>query len=122
MELSSKEDLSKIALELKGKIYPLQNDVEKEIYYLAFECSLNEDEPKQVIEEFIELLNSLTGVSKKLLANCHQKVLDIGYESGEEGAITNTLSNALLTRVVEYGFDINVTLYPVDKSDEQENS
>ena len=117
LELFSKEDLSSISEELAGKIYPLTSEFIEGEYNLAFECSLNDEDPSKVINEFIQLLNSLSDESKALLATCSKRTFDIGYDSGDEGFVTHTLTQNLLSNVLALGFDIKITLYPLDNSE-----
>ena len=118
LELFSKEDLSSIAEELKGKIYPLTNEFIEGTYNLAFECSLNELEPSVVLEEFISLLNSLSAESKALLAECSQKVFDVGYDSGYESFVSHVVSNSLLSKIVDLGFELRLTVYQLESRDD----
>ncbi|AUM14731.1 hypothetical protein [Ketobacter alkanivorans] len=119
LELYSKEDLSSIASELKGRIYPLTNEYVDDVYNLAFECSMNDQEPSVVLEKFLALLDQLSDESALLLASCDKKMFDIGYDSGDDGFVSNNISNELLRKVTALGFDIKVTVYPISESDEQ---
>ncbi|MCG8428003.1 MAG: hypothetical protein MI754_11655 [Chromatiales bacterium] len=115
LELSSEKGLSIIAEELKDKIFLLQDEFDGLSYKLAFECSLTEQEPEPVIETLIGLLDSLSTQSKALVKSCSSKIMDIGYDSGEEGVLVNNIPCALLQRITEYEIDLNITVYPVDK-------
>ncbi|WP_444924459.1 hypothetical protein ACJJH9_04510 [Microbulbifer sp. DLAB2-AF] len=117
LELFSVEDLSSIGRELKEKIYPLTDQFVDGEYNLAFECSMNSDNPADVLEVFIQLLDSLSSESKALVSRCSRRIFDIGYDSGDEGHVTNLLSQDLLRNVVELGFDIKFTLYALDAND-----
>ena len=116
LELSSVESLASLAEELYGKIFVLQNGFVGAEYQLAFECLIDEAEASSVFEVFLTLIESLSSDSKDKISRCSSRVLDIGYESGEDGIVTNLLSGALLAQVAGYGFGINITVYPIDKT------
>ena len=117
LELFSKESLAPLAEELHGRIFILQNGIIDEMYQLAFECLFDGTDAGSVLESFLMLIESLSEASKDKLSKCSSRVLDIGYESGEVGIITNTLSATLLSQVAGFGFDINITVYPVDTTE-----
>lgn len=116
LELSSKEDLSSIAKELGNNIYVLLNEKINDEYQLNFECSLKsdkDDEPYYLhaLTQFLDLMDSLSDESKEKLATCHRRVLDIGYDSGSTGFLYTNIPNKLLARIVQSGFDLNVSIY-----------
>lgn len=117
LELLSNENLLPIAEELKGKVFLLTNEYIDSEYNLAFECSTNEEEPLPVIEKFITILNSLSPKSKKLLKTCSKRIFDIGYDSGEDGFISNSIPCSLLSEIVDLGFELKITVYQLDKGD-----
>jgi len=117
MELSSSEDLSPIANELDGKIYVLQNELEGKDYKLSFECSLNEEQPSNVLAQYVKLISGLSENSKDLLNKCNSRVLDFGYESGMESVLSNSIPAAVLFDLVALNFDFVVTIYPVDEDE-----
>ena len=117
MELSSSEDLSPIANELDGKIYVLQNKFEGEDYKLSFECSLNEDQPSNVLAQYVKLINGLSENSKDLLKKCNSRILDLGYESGMGSVLSNSIPSAVISDLVTLKFDFVVTIYPVDENE-----
>ncbi len=116
LELSSVESLASLAEELSEKIFILKNEFFESEYQLAFECTLNASEASSVFDTFLKLVDSLSKISKEKLSRCHGRVLDIGYESGEEGFVANMLSSNMLGQVAGYGFSINITVYPLDKT------
>ena len=118
LELHSEEALLTIVEELKGKIIILTNDYIGSEYNLVFECSVNNNDPVPVIEKFINLLNSLSKKSKILLNKCSRKIFDIGYDSGEEGFISNCIPCSLLSKIVDLGFEMKITVYQLDKNEE----
>lgn len=119
LELSSKENLAGIENELGKRVFVLQSGFESGDYILNFECSLNETDAVVVIEELLSLIESLSSESKLKLAACHKRVLDIGYDSGTEGVAYNNIPLAMLNRVIANGFDLGISVYPIDNSNEQ---
>ena len=116
LELSSKEDLSSIASELGNRIYVLVNEKVNNEYRLNFECSLEgykDGEPLhlQTLAELLNIIDSLSKESKNKLAICHRRVLDIGYDSAPKGFLYTNIPNAILARIVNLGFDLNVSIY-----------
>lgn len=111
------ESLASLAEELHGRIFVLQNGVVDEKYQLAFECLFDGADAMSVFDSFLILIESLSKASKEKLSRCNSRILDIGYESGEDGIITNTLSATLLSQVAGYGFDIKITVYPIDTTE-----
>lgn len=116
LELSSLESLAPLADELDGKVFVLQNGVVDSEYQLAFECLMDGSEADAVCNAFIELIGSLSSASKDILSRCNSRVLDIGFDSGEDCIVTNLISGKLLVQIASYGFDIKITVYPVDKT------
>ncbi|MBU6953259.1 hypothetical protein [Hahella sp. HN01] len=116
LELSSYESLSSAVDELADRLVLLQNRFEDGEYFLSFECVFNGTDANSVIEEFLRLIDLLIPLAKEKLLNSHRKVLDIGYVSGEECVIKNVLAGANLAKVAMYGFDIYITVYPLDEA------
>lgn len=116
LELSSIEDLSFIADELGNKIFVLLNEKVGEEYRLNFECHLKNHEDEEplylkTLTNFLNFIDELSENSKSKLSKCHRKVLDIGYYSGSIGFLYTSVPNSLLSRIVNSGFDLNISIY-----------
>lgn len=119
LELCAEEDLYLIAQEWGDQVMILyygENRADKHGFELIVECSCDVELPEAVLQTFLDLLKTLSPEAQQLLARCHKKVLDIGYDSGNDGrVITHPLSNQILTELCQFGFHIHLTIYPLQK-------
>ncbi len=113
LELSSENDLSLIANELKGRIFILDEGFSGSEFSLRFECSLNETQPEPVLKEFIKLIRTLSNEAMALLGSTTQKIVDIGFDSGNQYQFATRISNTLLNELSSLGFEIVITIYPI---------
>jgi len=113
MELSSSENLSTLADELKGSILILKNEYEGKSYKLNFECKLNERNPTNVLMQYANLLKALSKNSQNLLKKCDSRILDFGYESGKNLVLSNFISAEVLADIASFNFDFVITIYPL---------
>ncbi len=113
LELSSDNDLSLIASELKGRVFILDEGFTGSEFSLRFECSLNETQPEPVLKEFIKLIRTLSDEAMALLGSTTQKIVDIGFDSGNQYQFTTRISNAVLNELSSLGFEIVITIYPI---------
>ncbi len=112
LELSSENDLSLIASELKDRIFILDEGFSGSEFSLRFECSLNETQPEPVLKEFIKLIRTLSNEAMALLGSTTQKIVDIGFDSGNQYQFTTRISNTVLSELSSLGFEIVITIYP----------
>ena len=116
LELSSKRDLAPLQEELRDRVFVLASGKETDYYVLNFECMSGADSPAEVIEKFVKLLESLSKESLADLKNCFKKTVDIGYESGTDGVIYNSIPADILLALNKFSLDLNISIYPTDDS------
>ena len=84
--LRSKHSLTELLSYLDNEIFILWNDSDTDISSIGFETKLlNTKSPEEDISKFLSLFESLPPALSKLLKTCDEKILDIGFESGDQG-------------------------------------
>lgn len=74
---------------------------------------MDDVEPEPNIVQLLAELDRLSEPSKQILRECTKFEFNIGYSCGDEPrCFSQSLSNATLKRVVEYGASLRITLYP----------
>lgn len=113
--LRSNEDLTPLVKCIEPKVLFLWREFSDSTSFIGFETTLiNTRGPDEDILELFRLFDSLPEPVIKLLNNSHEKVLDIGFESGNSGDPTNVcLSADVIARIYNYGFSINIRVYPL---------
>jgi len=120
LELCAEDDLYLIAQEWGDQVMVLyygENKADKHGFQLIVECSCTIELPEAVLQAFLDLLKKLSPEAQQLLAQCDKKILDIGYDSGNDGrVITHPISNQILSELSQFGFYIHLTIYPLQEA------
>ena len=112
--LRSKHSLTELLSYLDNEIFILWNDSDTDINSIGFETKLlNTKSPEEDISKFLSLFESLPPALSKLLKTCDEKILDIGFESGDQGApMEACLDSLMLARISSLGFNVGMRIYP----------
>lgn len=71
-------------------------------------------EPEEDINELLRLFDSLPPELSDTLNNCYEKIIDIGFESGNsDQPLDVRISSEEIQRLSGLGFSINIRIYPI---------
>lgn len=115
-ELTSQHELSSLFYELKDKVDILTNEKIDNEYHLCFELRTLEesiDGPEKLITSFVDLIDSLSDQSKKAISNCSKRVIDLGFNSGNEGWLYSSIPSQALKIISDSGFQLNISIYGI---------
>lgn len=112
-EFVSDDDLTVIADSYQHQLLILLSQKLDNAYHLSFEM-LSQTSVNVLLAEFFEWLATLPDEHQALLLNSRQKVIDIGFESGEGDRWVTTISPPLLQKIADGGFELLITVYPMD--------
>ncbi len=112
LNIESKEDLSKLAIDLCNGESPHLNEWVDTTYNLRLGGSGFDNSPVNDIEIFCKKIESLSADNKILWNNSLSRILDIAFESGDEpNNLTSLLPEALITRISKLKLSIEITIY-----------
>lgn len=114
--IASQHDLSELLSEIEDRVFVLLHrfDAQKGSC-LEFETNLFDTQsPEQDIVEFLDIFAHLSPTNMMRLKQSQQKVFDIGFESASQGAgiVDYRLDSQLMRLIADYGFAINIRIYP----------
>ena len=112
LDVASDRDLSPLVAALSALGVEAVNEFRDESgrYRAGFEVCCFAD-PESTIDALVAAIKSLTGEARELWSTCSMRVLDLGYECGTEGRLTQTVSHQTLARAVASGMSLAITLY-----------
>lgn len=111
-EFVSDYDLTVIADSYQHQLLILLSQQLDNAYHLSFEL-LSQDSVNVLLAEFFDWLATLPDEHQALLLNSRQKVIDIGFESGEGDRWVTKISPPLLQKIADGGFELLITIYPI---------
>lgn len=112
--LGSQEALGALLDALKPDVFLLWSDLSGPRQSAGFETKLQATKgPQEDIAEFLRILEALPIDLREMLARCHEKRMDIGFESGQSGDPLNvSIPGKLLHRLTSLGFELSIRIYP----------
>ncbi len=115
-ELRSPTELSSLLVPLGSNIVVLVDEKAGDDFLLNFEIysEATTDSISNKLELFLNLLDGLDPISLETLAQCHSRVVDIGFESGSNGWLYSKIPSKLLESISKYNFDICISIYGSD--------
>lgn len=111
-EFVSDYDLTVIANSYQHQLLILLSQQLDNAYHLSFEL-LSQDSVNVLLAEFFDWLATLSDEHQALLLNSRQKVIDVGFESGEGDRWVTKISPPLLQKIADGGFELLMTIYPI---------
>jgi hypothetical protein len=118
LDLESPLDLAPLvaAFEEKGFFTAhIRHDADG-LWYASFECLDDGDNhaytPEKTISVLMDVIDSLGDEERRLWLTCATRVLDIGYECGDNPQrLVNDITNCTLSRIVAANALLRITLY-----------
>ena len=119
LDLVSRDDLTALAIYLQDQKWSaLHAGWHSDGTWLGvFEAPHgNQGTPGRTISEMLEVLSALPEPLRKDWRSCSKRDFNIGYETGTDRRLEQTLSNDLLKRIAALGASISITIYPSHES------
>jgi hypothetical protein len=112
LDVAADRDLGPLVAALRARGVDAINEFRDEDgrYRAGFEVGSFPD-PDSTIEALLAAIESLDGAARELWAACSVRVLDLGYDCGTDGRLSQSISHATLARAVASGMSFAITLY-----------
>ena len=116
LDIESSVDISPIVAQWGERVCVFRHEEVDGQFYGAFETCC--DGVDAILEEYLDLIESLTVENRKIWDSASKKVFDFGFESGLRPVSFHALIDARhIQRLAAVGASVVITIYPVDQSD-----
>lgn len=110
LDISSEEDISELIIEIGNNTCVLNNSCEEGIFVATFETGYQE--PNQIINEFVSIINELSPKAKNQWEGCKAREFNIGYDGGEIPSVfVSALSGNSIKGISEINGEVVITIY-----------
>ncbi len=114
LDISSEEDISELVIEIGKNTCVLNNSSEEGVFEATFETG--GQEPNQIINEFVSIINELSPKAKAQWEDCKSREFNIGYDGGESpNVFVSALSGSSIKGISEINGEVVITIYGCKK-------
>ncbi len=114
MDLESNYGLNLLVSEIEDKVIFTRNDVEDIVHHISCELAGDVGSPEYLLNNYLDILDSVSSEARKEFMNCSRIVFDIGYQGGHEPRqVRSTISPKLVQRLSKINAEIAITVYAI---------
>ena len=116
LEIESKENFGLLVKEFEKHWVSFHFSENEGMYSASFETA--ELSTKEIMNEYFNVIDSLSGDMLELLNNCLTRKFDIGFNSGiTPRSFSYSIDNEILNKITSIGCTINITIYPMNNNE-----